>query len=55
MDTKRFSALIDSFYSAAREPERWPAAAAQIASLFSSESTVRARDFSNIVAGHPPN
>jgi DNA-binding CsgD family transcriptional regulator/PAS domain-containing protein len=51
MDTKRFSALIDSFYSAALEPGQWAAAAAQIASLFSSESTViqvRAVDFSNI-------
>jgi DNA-binding CsgD family transcriptional regulator len=51
MNIERFSALIDGFYSAALEPERWPEAAAETASFFDLESTaiqVRADGFSTI-------
>jgi DNA-binding CsgD family transcriptional regulator/PAS domain-containing protein len=51
MDTKRFSALIDGFYDASADPERWPAAATLMASFFDTESTViqvRAGGISNI-------
>lgn len=51
MDTKCFSALIDGFYAAALEPDRWSAAAAQMACFFDSESTVvklRKCEISNI-------
>jgi DNA-binding CsgD family transcriptional regulator len=52
MDTESFSALVDRFYAAALEPDRWPEAAARTAGFFASESTtiqVRQGDFSNIV------
>jgi len=39
MDTKRFSTLIDSFYAASAQPERWPEAATQMARFLDSEST----------------
>lgn len=51
MNTKRLSVLIDVFYTAALEPDRWPSAAAEMARFFDSESTaiqVRGGDFSNI-------
>ena len=51
MNIERFSALIDGFYSAALEPERWPEAAAETARFFDLESTaiqVRADGFSTI-------
>jgi DNA-binding CsgD family transcriptional regulator len=51
MDTKPLSALIDSFYTASTQPEKWPEAAAQVASFFDSESAaiqVRMGGFSNI-------
>ena len=40
IDTKRYSALIDSFYAASAEPERWPEAAMQMARFLDSESAV---------------
>jgi DNA-binding CsgD family transcriptional regulator len=51
MSIERFSALIEGFYAAALEPERWPEAAAETASFLASESAtiqVRQGDFSNI-------
>jgi DNA-binding CsgD family transcriptional regulator len=51
MSIAHFSALIDAFYAASIDPERWPEAAARTASFFASESAaiqVRAGDFSNI-------
>ncbi len=40
MDTKRFSALIDSLYAGPTETQRWPEVATQIAGLLGSESGV---------------
>jgi DNA-binding CsgD family transcriptional regulator len=51
MDTKDFSALIGSFYTAALEPDRWSETAAQMAGFFGSESTaiqLRVGDFDDI-------
>jgi GAF domain-containing protein len=51
MRIERFSALIEGFYAAALEPERWPEAVSETASFFGSESTVvqvRADEFSKI-------
>jgi DNA-binding CsgD family transcriptional regulator len=49
MNTKDALVLIDSFYMAALEPDRWPGTVAQMASFFGSESAainVRTEDFS---------
>jgi len=40
MEAKRFSALIDSFYAASTQPDRWQEAAMQMASFLDSESAV---------------
>jgi DNA-binding CsgD family transcriptional regulator len=40
MDTKRFSALLEGFYAASAEPQRWPEAATQMARFLDSESAV---------------
>ena len=56
MNIERFSALIDGFYSAALEPERWPEAAAETASFFEfrehSYSGPRRRLQHHHIAGH---
>jgi DNA-binding CsgD family transcriptional regulator len=51
MDTRDFSAVIDGFYAAALEPDRWPETAAQLAGYFGSESTaihVRIGDYGDV-------
>lgn len=39
IDAKHLSALIEGFYAASTEPEKWPEAATQLARFFDSEST----------------
>jgi DNA-binding CsgD family transcriptional regulator len=51
MDTKDFSAVVDGFYAAALDPDRWPATATQLAGCFGSESTaihVRTGDYGDV-------